>query len=82
MKTARSELERLVWKHTHADFRGAHPVKRADGRLVGLNKSVLHLVPGKGTCIVYLKDLSDAELAEKLPRAEREKWELKWRRQP
>jgi hypothetical protein len=57
-KATRKKLETLVWKSTHKDFRGS-----IDG-----TKNVLHLVPGKGTCLVGLKDLTDAELLSKVPK--------------
>lgn len=53
----RNKLEALVWKHTHADFKG-----KIDGQ-----KNVLHLVPGKGTCLVFLSTFTEAELLEKIP---------------
>ena len=55
----RARLEALVWRNTHADFRG----KREDG-----TKCVLHFVPNSGTCSVPLASLTDAQLIEKLPR--------------
>lgn len=46
-----------MWKHTHRDFRGT---------LDGV-RTVLHLVPARGTCIVTLASLTDEELRAKLP---------------
>lgn len=54
----RARLEALVWKHTHRDFKG---------RITDGARTVLHLVPGSGTCIVALAKLSDEELLGKLP---------------
>ncbi len=53
----RKELLRLAWKHTHKDFRG----KYEDG-----TKSVLRMTD-KGTCLVSLNSLTNAELLEKIP---------------
>jgi len=75
--TPRADLERLVWRHTHPDFRGTHVLIREDGREEH-PRSVLHLIPGKGTCIVLIRDLSDAELQAKLPREVLTKWKSDW----
>jgi len=52
----RKELERLVWKHTHRDFKGKYQGQ----------KTVLTLGP-KGTTMVAISDLSDDELLKKIP---------------
>jgi hypothetical protein len=65
----RKTLERLAWKHTHRDFKG----KLEDG-----TKTVLKLIPGKGTCLVSLSSLTDEELLEKLPKTVRETLTHKW----
>ena len=53
----RAELERLVWKHTHKDFKG---------KLEGA-KTVLIGVPTKGTCIVLVASLTEEQCLAKLP---------------
>jgi len=58
MNADRKQLESLVWRHTHRDFKG----KREDG-----TRCVNHLVPEYGTCSVPLASLTDAELLGKLP---------------
>lgn len=55
----RALLERLVWKHTHNDFKS----KRSDG-----TKVVNQYVAGRGTCSVPLSCLTDAELIDKIPK--------------
>lgn len=55
---ARAQLEALVWRHTHKDFRGTH----ADG-----TRTVLHLVNG-GTQLWALSSFPLETLVEKLPR--------------
>jgi hypothetical protein len=56
----RNEALKLIWRHTHRDFKG----KLADG-----SKSVLTLRQG-GTTLVPIDALTDAEIAEKLPYAQ------------
>lgn len=63
MKSYRSKLEALVWKHTHRDYRGTDEAG---------NRSILHFVTNVGTCSVTLASLSDAELFSKLPTKVRE----------
>lgn len=46
-----------IWRATHRDFKG-----KLDGE-----RSIL--VYRKGTCLVLLKDLTDAEIADKLPKS-------------
>lgn len=59
----RKKLESLVYKHTHADFKG----RFEDG-----TRTILKFVPSVGTCVVALSSLTDEELVEKLPRKVRE----------
>jgi hypothetical protein len=54
----RKKLEQLVWTNTHRDFRGKLP----DG-----TKTVLHLMPAHGTCIVEVAGLTTDVLLGKLP---------------
>jgi len=53
----RKKLEAALWRHTHKDFRGS-----IDGV-----KNIL-ILRSAGTCLVSIKDLSDEELLNKLPR--------------
>ncbi len=53
----RAKLERLAWKHKHADFKG----KSADG-----TKSVLCMRDG-ATCLVPISSLTDAECLAMIP---------------
>lgn len=59
----RALLERLVWRHKHADFRG----KAEDG-----TKMVLKFVTGVGTCSVPISSLTDAECLDMIPKKVRE----------
>lgn len=59
----RGELECLVWKHTHRDYKGVG----ADGV-----RRVLHMITNQGTCSVPLSSLTEEELRAKLPRSIRE----------
>lgn len=52
----REQKLKLVWKNTHKDYRG-----KIDGR-----KTVM--VYRNGTTLVFLDDLTDAEINDKLPR--------------
>lgn len=63
----RAQLESLVWKHTHRDFKG----KGGDG-----SRRVLRLVEGLGTCSVLLSGLTLGELVHELPSRERAKHRL------
>jgi hypothetical protein len=54
----RKKLEKLLWKHTHKDFRG---------NLNGI-KTVLHFVHNVGTCVIAISALTDEELLSKLPK--------------
>jgi hypothetical protein len=54
---ARKNLENLLWKNTHRDFRGS-----IDGE-----KNVLVLRP-EGTCLVSISSLTDEELLDKMPK--------------
>jgi len=51
----------LIYRHTHKDYRG---------KLAG-RKTILMGRPGVGTCLVFLEDLTAAEIASLLPGAER-----------
>lgn len=51
----------LIYRHTHKDAKCA---RQLDGE-----KSILVLVPNAGTCLVALKDLTDEQIADKLPYA-------------
>jgi hypothetical protein len=57
MTMTRKELETLVWKKTHRDFRGTQVRKHG--------RRVLHFVSGQGTCLVPLSSLTDEELQQK-----------------
>lgn len=50
---------KLIYRHTHKDYKG-----KIDGK-----PSIL--VFRGGTCLVMLDDLTDAEIADKLPSAQR-----------
>ena len=50
---------KLIYRHTHKDYKG-----KIDGK-----PSIL--VCRGGTCLVMLEDLTDAEIADKLPSAQR-----------
>ena len=50
---------KLIYRHTHKDYKG-----KIDGK-----PSIL--VCRGGTCLVMLDDLTDAEIAERLPLAQR-----------
>lgn len=63
----RKKLEALVWKNTHADFKG----KRPDG-----TREVLCWVPSVGTTCLPLSSFTDRELLEKLPRRVRDEVQL------
>jgi hypothetical protein len=52
----RKEELRLIWKHTHRDFKG---------KINGV-KHVLCLIPGSGTCSVPLDALPPEKHAESL----------------
>ena len=55
MKTERDKKLALVWKHTHRDYKGK------------LNGQRSIMVYRNGTCLVLLKDLTDAEIEEMIP---------------
>ena len=52
----REQKLRLVWKHTHRDYKGT------------MNGERTIMVYRQGTCLVLLKDLTDAEIEDRLPR--------------
>jgi hypothetical protein len=52
----REQKLNLIYSKTHSDFKGT-----IDGR-----KTML--VYRNGTCLVYLDDLTDAEIADRLPK--------------
>jgi hypothetical protein len=56
----REQKLKIVWKHTHRDYKGM-----LDGQ-----RSIM--VYRQGTCLVLLKDLTDAEIEERIPRALKE----------
>ena len=56
----RAQKLKLVWRHTHRDFKGV----AEDG-----TKRVLLFVPGVGTCSVPLETLTDEQIEAKLPKA-------------
>lgn len=51
---------KLIYRHTHKDYKGKFP----DG-----TKTIL--VCRGGTCLVALDDLTDTEIADRLPSAQR-----------
>jgi len=53
----REQKLRLVWKHTHRDYKGMLEGQRSI------------MVYRNGTCLVLLKDLTDKEIDERIPRA-------------
>jgi hypothetical protein len=53
----REQKLRLVWKHTHRDYKGMLEGQRSI------------MVYRNGTCLVLLKDLTDNEIDERIPRA-------------
>ncbi len=57
----RQQQLKLIYRHTHRDYRGT----------VNGVKSILVLRP-EGTCLVPLDTLTDTEIANKLPGAERD----------
>ena len=59
----RKQIEALVWKHTHRDYRG----KLEDG-----TKTVLRMGRNGGTELAALSQMTTDELLAKLPRAVRE----------
>jgi hypothetical protein len=56
----REQKLKLVWKHTHRDYKGMLEGQRSI------------MVYRQGTCLVLLKDLTDAEMDERIPRALKE----------
>ena len=60
---------KLIYRHTHKDYKG-----KIDGK-----PSIL--VCRGGTCLVMLDDLTDAEIAERLPLAQRMEAERKEKQQ-
>ena len=54
----REQKLQLIWRHTHRDYRGT---------MKGV-RNILVLRRG-GTTLVPLSDLTDAEIADRLPRA-------------
>ena len=53
----REQKLKLVWKHTHRDYKGK------------LNGERTIMVYRQGTCLVRLADLTDDEIEERIPRA-------------
>jgi hypothetical protein len=60
MKSERDKKLAIVWKHTHRDYKGK------------LNGERSIMVYREGTCLVLLKDLTDAEIEARIPRALKE----------
>jgi hypothetical protein len=56
----REQKLKLVWKHTHRDYKGMLEGQRSI------------MVYRQGTCLVLLKDLTDAEIEERIPRTLKE----------
>jgi hypothetical protein len=54
----RTQLESLVWRETHRDYKG----KRDDGK-----RCINHYLPERGTCSIALQDLTLGELLDHLP---------------
>lgn len=54
----RDEALNAIWRYTHKDYRG----------MIDGERTILTLRQG-GTTLVCLKDLTDEEIARKLPRA-------------
>jgi hypothetical protein len=59
-RLTRAKKLNAVYRATHADFKGKLP----DG-----TRTVLLLVPNKGTCLVPLDELPDEEIERRLPKA-------------
>lgn len=57
------KLADLVYRYVHRDFKG----RSEDG-----TRTILMMVPGKGTCLVSLDSLTEAELLDRLPSAVRQ----------
>lgn len=56
----RDEKLALIYRHTHKDFKSHWPDK---------SRNILVHRSGQGTCLVSLTDLTDTEIADKLPSA-------------
>ena len=56
----RDQKLKLVWRHTHRDYKGK------------LNGERSIMVYRQGTCLVLLKDLTDEEIESRIPRAHKE----------
>jgi len=56
----RDEKLKIVWKHTHSDYKGM------------LNGERSIMVYREGTCLVLLKDLTDKEIEDRIPRTLKE----------
>lgn len=56
----RDQKLKIVWKHTHRDYKGTLEGQRSI------------MVYRQGTCLVLLKDLTDKEIEERIPRALKE----------
>ncbi|MDE5446467.1 hypothetical protein GWG65_34925 [Bradyrhizobium sp. CSA207] len=53
----REQKLKLVWRHTHRDYKGTLKGERST------------LIYRNGTCLVLLKDLTDEEIEARIPRA-------------
>ena len=56
----RDQKLKLVWRHTHKDYKGV------------MNGERTIMVYRQGTCLVELKDLTDTEIEERIPRSLKE----------
>lgn len=56
----RDQKLKLVWRHTHKDYKGV------------MNGERTIMVYRQGTCLVLLKDLTDEEIESRIPRASKE----------
>ena len=65
----RKQLEALVWKHTHRDYRG-----KIDGK-----RNIMGMDPKTGgSCLVFLHQMTEEELIEALPSKIRAGLRLTW----
>jgi hypothetical protein len=58
----REQKLKLVWRHTHRDYKGK----------VNGERTILMYCEGEGTCLVFLKSLTDEQLDARIPRAVKE----------
>lgn len=62
--TREQKLE-IIYRHTHPDFKN-----NTDGM-----RSVLQFRRGAGTCSIALPDLTEAEIADRMPYVLQKEWE-------